>query len=269
MSSNRARVPLIVVAALTVAACDAITTGVQGNPVGVGNLSARTSGNGFTTAPTIAFYRVTGATFVTTTGLRDTCVLASYSATTPTTPTAVNAPSVSAGPFLTITVSGRTDTLRQTVGTTDVSYHSALAAGIPFTPGDSMVVTVAGSQDGFPVSTFRGKTAEPFVLDPVVAPAAGNPIPVTWTRATDNNAGMFVTFRYATGTATTFNRQIACSFVDDGTGTVSASAAADWIGATMRDVIAQRIRTIYAQIPVPLSYFNLVSSYHQPTPVSP
>lgn len=269
MSNPRARLPLLVFAVASLAACDAITSGVSGNPVGVGNLSARTSGAGFTTAPNIAFYRVTGATFVTTSGLRDTCVAASYSETSATTPTQVNAPSVSAGQFLTIAIGGRTDTLRQTAGATDISYKSAITSGIPFTPGDSMVITVAGSQDGFPVSTFRGKTAEAFVLNPVVIPAAGNPIPVTWTAASDTRAGMFLTFRYVTGSATAFNRQIACSFVDDGTGTVPAIVAGDWIAATQRDVIAQRIRTIYAQVNVPLSYFNVVSSYHWPTPTSP
>jgi hypothetical protein len=269
MSNSRARLPLLVFAVASLAACDAITSGVSGNPVGVGNLSARTKGTGFTTAPNIAFYRVTGATFVTTSGISDTCVAASYSEATASTPTPVNAPGVSAGQFLTISIGGRTDTLRQTAGSTDISYRSSIASGIPFTPGDSMVITVAGNQDGFPVSTFRGKTAEAFVLNPIVVPAAGNPIAATWTPATDTRAGMFLTFRYATGSATTFNRQIACSFVDDGAGTVPAIVAGDWIAATQRDVIAQRIRTIYTQVNVPLSYFNLVSSYHWPTPTSP
>ncbi len=269
MPSPRVLLPALVVAVLSVAACDTITSGVSGNPVGVGNLSARTKGTGFTTAPLLAFYRVTGATFVTTTGIRDTCVAAAYTDTAGTQQAPVNAPGVSAGPFVTIAIGARTDTLRQIAGSTDVSYRSALSSGIPFTPGDSMIVTVAGNQDGFPVGVFRGKTAEAFVLNPVVVPAIGTPVSATWTAASDDQSGMFLTFRFASGTGTTFNRQISCSFVDDGTGSVPSVLANDWISSSKRDVIGQRIRTIYAQVPVPLSYFNLVSSYHWPTPTSP
>ncbi len=269
MSNPRIRLPLIVVAVASLAACDSITSGVEGNPVGVGNLSARTKGTGFTTAPHIAFYRVTGATFVTTTGIVDTCVAAAYTDSTGTTETPVNAPGVSAGQFVTMAIGGRSDTLRQVAGSTDISYRSALADGIPFTPGDSMVISVAGSQDGFPIGSFRGKTAEAFVLNPVVVPESGSPITATWTAALDAGSGMFLTFRYTTGVGTAFNRQISCSFADDGSGSVPAILSTEWIAATQRDVIGQRIRTIYAQVSVPLSYFNIVSSYHWPTPVSP
>ena len=103
----------------------------------------------------------------------------------------------------------------------------------------------------------------------LVVPPTGSPINVTWTPATDLNSAMYVTFRYISGTATTFNRQIACSFIDDGTGTVSTVAAADWIASPNRDMIAQRVRTILTQIDVPLSYFNIVSAFDWPTPISP
>ena len=66
-----------------------------------------------------------------------------------------------------------------------------------------------------------------------------------------------------------FDRQIACSFIDDGSGQVPASLATDWITATNRDMIAQRVRTILTQIAVPLSYFNVVSAFDWPTPISP
>ena len=100
-------------------------------------------------------------------------------------------------------------------------------------------------------------------------PASGNPINLTWTPASDLHAAMFVTFRYIAGTATSFNRQIACSFLDDGSGQVPATVAADWMLAANRDMTAQRLRSILVQIDVPLSYFNVVSTFDRPTPVSP
>ena len=257
----------LIACSLSLAACEGVTGGSSGNPIGVGGVGARTKGAGYTMGPQISFYRVTGATFITSMGARDTCFLTSYSA--PTTPTTSTAPKLSAGAIITMATGTRTDTLTRGTGGTDQTYRSPLTSGIPFTPGDSMVISVAGDVNGFPISTFRGKTAEPFVLNPPTLPSGAGPITITWTPAQDLNAAMFVNFRYLAGTATTLNRQIACTFADDGSGTVPATVTADWLAATTRDYTAERIRTILATVPVPLSYFNIVSSFNWPTPVSP
>lgn len=267
MRSSRL-VPLAaIVAAVSLTACDSLTSSSSGNAIGVGAVSARTKGTGYTTSPNIAFYRVTGATFITADNIVDTCFLAAYSDAGATAPT--QATTVGAGSFLTIQMGNRTDTLTRTGGALDPAYRSSLASGIPYNPGDSMVITVQGERGGYPGSSFRGRTAEPFTPGPFTAPAAGNPVTITWTPATDSHAAMFVTFRYAAGTSTTFNRQIACSFVDDGSATVGATMASEWLNATNRDFTMQRIRTILAQIDVPLSYFNIVSTFDWPTPASP
>jgi hypothetical protein len=266
MTQHKAVAALVLAASVAVSACDAVTGTSSGSPIGVGGIAARTKGAGFTTAPQIAFYRVSGANFVTADGVRDTCFLAAYSeASTGTT----TASALSAGAFITIGIGNRVDSLTRVAGSLDPTYRSTLAAGIPYTPGDSMVITVPGDRAGFPASTFRGKTAEAFTMTPLVVPAAGNPINLTWTPASDLHAAMFVTFRYTTGTATSFNRQIACSFLDDGSGQVPATVAADWMLAVNRDMTAQRLRSILMQIDVPLSYFNVVSTFDRPTPVSP
>ena len=262
-------VPLLALAAVTaIAGCDGLNTGQTGNPVGVGALAARTKGTGYTTSPQVTFYRVTSATFVTTAGLRDTCYLAFYSETSAGGTS--SATTVGAGSTIALKLGVRTDTLARAAGGADATYRTSLLAGIPFTPGDSMLFTIPGDNNGFPTSAFRGKTAEPFALNVVTVPAAGNPVPVSWApAASDSNAAMFITFRYATATSTTFNRQIACTFIDDGSGTAPASVTTDWINSTRRDVVAQRARTILTQVPVPLSYFNIVSVFDWPTPISP
>lgn len=259
----------LIVATAGMTGCDAVTGTAGGSPVGVGGISAGRKGTAYTTMPQLAFYRVASATFISAAGVKDTCFNTTYSSTTSGGQSTASA--VNAGAFVSLRLGTRTDTLTRTGGTLDATYRSTLAAGIPFTPGDSLVVTIPGDRTGFPASTFRGKTAEPFTMGQLVIPPTGSPINVTWTPASDLNAAMYVTFRYtsSTSTATAFNRQIACSFVDDGTGTISAAIAADWIASSNHDMIAQRIRTILTQIDVPLSYFNFVSAFDWPTPITP
>ncbi|MBM4194640.1 MAG: hypothetical protein FJ202_09725 [Gemmatimonadetes bacterium] len=263
------RVLLTAVAAVTlVSACDTVTSSGGGSPIGVGGIAARAKGTGFTTAPQIAFYRVSSANFVSAAGVRDTCFDAAYSASATTG--SITAAALSAGSAVLLTIGNRTDTLVRIAGGLDPTYRSSLTAGIPYTPGDSMVITIPGDRNGFPASTFRGKTAEAFTIADIQPPASGQPINATWTPSSDANSAMFITLRYVAGTtATTFNRQVACSFVDDGSGLISASVASAWSAATTRDFTAQRVRTILAQVEVPLSYLNVVSTFDRPTPVSP
>jgi len=269
MHNRKVVATLILAAAVAVGACDAVTGGTGGSPIGVGGISARSKGTGYTVAPQIAFYRVAGANFVSAQGVKDTCYLAAYSE--PSTSGQISAAALGAGPYIIVALGSRTDSLVRTGGALDAAYRSTLTSGIPFTPGDSMVITVPGDRAGFPASTFRGKTAEPFSMVPIGTPVAGSPINLTWTAASDLNAAMFVTFRYSAAgtTPATLNRQIACAFIDDGSGQVPATVAAEWVAAATRDYTAQRIRTILTQIYLPLSYFNIVSTFDWPTPVSP
>jgi hypothetical protein len=253
---------------LAASACDAVTGGQSGNPIGVGTVSARTKGTGYTTGPVIAFYRVNSATFVSASPARDSCYQTSWSEPASTQNT--SAPKLTAGTTVTIQIGSRIDTLTKAATGADQSYKSTLSSGIPYTPGDSMVVTMSGDVNGFPISTFRGKTAEAFVMNTPGLPNGSGPITLSWTPSQDANSIMLVNLRFIAGTtATSFNRQIACTFIDDGAGTVPASVTTDWLAATTRDVISQRIRTILGSVDVPLSYFNIVSSFSWPTPASP
>jgi len=267
MNHHKAFAALVVAAAVVVSACDAVTGASGGSPVGVGNVSARAKGTGFTTAPQIAFYRVSSASFISPNGIRDTCFTSAYSETGSGGTTTASV--LGAGALITIALGNRVDTLLRTANTLDPVYRSGLAAGIPYTPGDSMVITVPGDRNGFPTSVFRGRTAEAFTMAPLVVPENGSPINIQWTPATDANSAMFVTFRFKSPAAASFDRQIACSFVDDGSGQVPATVATSWLTATQRDMTAQRLRSILTQVDVPLSYFNVVSTFDWPTPVSP
>ena len=74
---------------------------------------------------------------------------------------------------------------------------------------------------------------------------------------------------FRSATSTDYDRQVACSFADDGTGTIPATMAGLWVASTKRDLLAQRMRAMLSQVDVPRSYINLVSTFDWPTPVSP
>ena len=267
MISNSRLTVAALLATAALSACELPTAGVTGNPVGVGSLTARTSGMTYTTRPEVTFYRVTGAVFVSTQGITDTCVQLPFGDSTAGAPSTT--PRLSAGAYVAIKIGSRTDTLTRATGGTDPTYRTASVAGFPFTPGDSMVITVAGDPNGFPASTFRGRTAEPFVISPLIIPAAGAPIQVTWSPPGDVAAAMLISFQYAAGTSTTRNRQLACTFLDDGAASVSAVTASPWLTATNRTMTGQRVRTILSEVSVPRSYFNILSTFNWPTPVTP
>ncbi|HVZ48894.1 MAG TPA: hypothetical protein VG916_08930, partial [Gemmatimonadaceae bacterium] len=149
-------VSLTVLAAVAaVAACDFSTGDTAGSPYGVGLISTQGSAGAYTMSPAIAFYRVSGATLVNSAVTRDTCVETTYSPAGDTI--ATTAPALSAGAFIVLGVSGRTDTLRHS-NTADPYYRSSGA--IPFSPGDSMTIAIPGDGNGFPASSFKAGTAE-------------------------------------------------------------------------------------------------------------
>ncbi|MEA3247096.1 MAG: hypothetical protein U9Q74_13160 [Gemmatimonadota bacterium] len=253
-------VPLVAVAlaVLAVAACDFQPGGLAGSPVALGTFTTGRAGTTYSMQPIIGFYRVTGAVFVNTAFVTDTCFEAPYADTTSQNSNASLA--ISAGDYVVLAVSGRSDTLRRS-STVDPFYRVGGGLSIPFTPGDSMVITVKGDPNGFPASTFRGKTAEPFTFGPITKPADGNPITITWSPAGVGGSAILVALRFASGTSTTIDRQVACTLVDDGTATIPGTTILNWLRATKHDVVGQRLRSILQQVDVPRSYFNVTSVF--------
>ncbi|MDA1081117.1 MAG: hypothetical protein O2973_05465 [Gemmatimonadetes bacterium] len=249
------------------AACNFPTPGASGNPVGLGTLTSTAAGAAYTTSPSIGFYRLSGAAFLTSVAVIDTCFQAPYSDTPVATPP-FQTP-VTAGPFIEIRLGSRSDTLRRSTTGNDPEYTLVGSSGIPYTPGDSIVINVAGDPSGFPTSSFSGRTAEPFVLDDVVIPGPGAQLVASWNPPGGVGAAMLVSFQYSTAASSTLDRQIACTFVDDGGNAVPDNEASLWLGATNRRVQAQRVRTIFEEVPIPRSFMNLVTAFTYVPPASP
>ncbi len=272
----RSPFPLLVLGlGVVVAACDSIGAGSGGTPIGIVLMNARTNGSGgYTTYPKINFYSVGSATFEFATLVSDTCVVAPYTTDTAASPTVQQ---IGAGNFLTMTLSGVTDSLYK-AATGDQTYHAATLSGVAFTPGDTVTFQIAGDAAGFPrLSNGVSKTAEPFAIAQPTVPPAGQPMTVSWTPGSDPNAAMFVSLIYNTpGNGTGLNTQIFCDFhdIDPVTGSSVGLVQANLMPALESSNIpfvlhAQRVRTNLLTADFVLGYLNIISTFEVPTPVSP
>jgi hypothetical protein len=260
--------PLLVLGLIAVvASCNDLTGGIgaNGSPVGIVLMNARTQGAGYTTSPIVNFYSVGSATFSFSTVNSDTCVAAAYDTTSvPTTATHIGA-----GAYMIAAVSGDTDSLYISP-TSDKTYRSKHVSGIPFNPGDSVFFNIAGDAVGFPPLSGMSRTAEPFTITRPIFPPSGQAMTINWTPATDNNAGMYVALLYNKGGGTNLNAQVFCDFHDDGQGLVQASLIPALTSSSVPFVMhAQRLRTQLLQGSLSNSYFNIISTFEVPTPVSP
>jgi hypothetical protein len=261
---------------LVVAACDSIGgVGSGGTPIGIVLMNARTNGSGgYTTYPKINFYSVGSATFEFATLVSDTCVVAPFTTDTGATP---NAQQIGAGNFLTMTLSGVTDSLYKAV-TGDQTYHPATLSGVAFNPGDTVTFQIAGDAAGFPrLTNGYSKTAEPFTIAQPTVPPAGQPMTVSWTPGSDPNAAMFVSLIYNTpANGAGLNTQIFCDFHDidpltgSSVGTVQAYLMPALESSNVGFVVhGQRVRTNLLTADFLLGYLNIISTFEVPTPASP
>jgi hypothetical protein len=262
--------PFLILGLIAVnASCDSLTglPGATGTPIAIVLMNARAKGAGYTTYPKVNFYSVGSATFSYSTVWSDTCITSAYDSTAVGANTARQ---IGAGAYLIATVSGATDSLYK-AATGDQTYHSNRIAGLPFNPGDSVLFNVGGDAAGFPAIQAMAKTAESFTIVRPTIPPSGQPMLVSWTPATDNNAAMYIALLYNAGGGTALNRQIFCDFHDDGQGTVQAGLLAALASSSVPFVVhAQRVRTNLLLGPGSVSsYMNIISTFEVPTPVSP
>ena len=253
---------------LAMSACERLTSVSNGGtPILIVTLNARSLSTGYTTNPVATFYRVGSATFSSAGAASDRCRTVAYDPNA--VPAPITAPPIGGGAFVAVRVSGRSDTLRK-VSAAELTYRLATSRGVSFAPGDTITFVIPGDAVGFPGVTVEGRTAETFTLAPIVPPTAGQALTMTWTPPADANAAMLVSLRYNDGTGTGLNAQVFCDFKDVGNGTVPATIIAPWTGSAMRDVLAQRLRTALVRVPGATdSYFNMISIFDVPTPVSP
>lgn len=173
--------------------------------------------------------------------------------------------SLDAGDALTLSHPGGVESLDRGVEFGLILYRSELDAGIPFTPGDTFTVTVPGGP-GFPAATARVRTADPFLVRPVVVPEQGEPVILDWDASPAPGSIMLVALRYADATSTGApNRQVFCAFNDDGTGSIPFFVASNWANASSgsRQTVFSRARVQEVQVSGKVR-FTVTSTFDQP-----
>jgi hypothetical protein len=165
--------------------------------------------------------------------------------------------------------SGAPDPLPRLTSATSTTYQVPSGNYLPYTPGDSIIVKIPGATAGYPASEIHGKTAEPFTIDPIVPPAGTETIQLHWTPATDGNSAMILSLRYAPPGGSTINRQLLCSFHDDGADSIPFRQHRYWSDedVPLREVVATRLRTsILSRTD---GVLEILSRFQVPTPLLP
>jgi hypothetical protein len=171
-----------------------------------------------------------------------------------------------AGASLSVSLGSRTDEIPRVSASGVTNYNLATGTTLPYRPGDSIVVRIPGATGGYPNVELRAKTAEAFVLQPLVPPASGY-LQLRWTAATDTNSALILQLLYApAGGSGAISREIRCAFRDDGIDSIPLLQYQDWAasGNLKREVVANRLRTLLRNVSGGAIQF--ISTYQVPTP---
>lgn len=145
-----------------------------------------------------------------------------------------------------------------------LTYSLGAGTTIPYTPGDSVVITVPGIAGGFPASEIRGRSAEPFTIDPITPSTTS--IPLKWTAATDANSALIISLQYTPSGTGAKTQEIRCAYTDDGVDSIPLRQHEAWSASTNvnRAVVVTRLRT--SIIAVADGAMELISTFVVPTP---
>lgn len=168
-----------------------------------------------------------------------------------------------AGPSFSIKLGGETTEIpRTTSGVT--SYALPAGSTIPYTPGDSAIITIPGVAGGFPSAVIRSRTSEPFTISAITPSTSA--IPLTWTAATDNNSALLVSLQYTPSGTGARTQEIRCAFTDDGVDSIPLRQHQAWSATsnTNRAVTVTRLRTSIQTIEG--GAMEVISTYQVPTP---
>jgi hypothetical protein len=254
---------LPVLATAAVVACsDSLSSSVTEQTWGFVTLDAKKTASGvYQTSPQALFFKGRLAALPNASLVLDSCV------DTPFDGSGNNLTGVTyldAGALVSTAVSGRQDTLQRIATTTSITYEKN---GIPFRPGDTIVVTVPGATGGYPAAEIRAKTAEAFTINDIPTPSGTEAIQLRWTAGQDLASAMILELRYTS--ATNVPRELLCSYADDGVDSIPFRQHQTWsIGtSSARTVVATRLRTNFKVVGDGL--LEVISTFAVPTPTVP
>jgi hypothetical protein len=263
------RCSMMVAAVVLVASCNldsSLDFSSERNYAFVTIPGAQRSTGEYRTQPTAEFFRGSIGTIPNSSVIPDTCGLNPNFTETSSPLTGLT--DLTAGASITLEFDSGTETLLPEPYQGRTRYELPADASAPYTPGDSVVVTIPGG--AFPATTLEAKTAEPFTITGLSTPAAGENMQLQWTPADDNQSGMIISLRYAApGTGSALNREVRCFFVDNGADSVPTRFAQLWASPTVtrREAVATRLRTRIVSVSGALA--EVISFFQVPTPIVP
>ncbi len=135
-------------------------------------------------------------------------------------------------------------------------------------PGERVTVNIPGAGGGFPARSITTLTVGDFTPDPVTIPISdAGDVTVTWSPASTNTGtAMYYSFQYASE-GETLDKEVACVFVDDGSGAVPRALLSDFRLAEIREAKAQRALISIDRLGGAITHFT--TSLLKPVVVTP
>jgi len=197
---------------------------------------------GFTTTPTAFFFQGQGISLSTTDVGAEGCVVRPIVGTG-----GQNFDYIDAGPSVAVDLAGSAASLTPQSDSQSVTLKLVGEQSIPFDPGDVISLSIPGAAGGFPAFLVTARTVEIFTPGAVMIPTSiTENLNLTWENEPETSlfpgSAMFYSFKYGTENAPLFDREIACVFIDDGSGVVQAADLAGFRASTIRSITAQRAR---------------------------
>lgn len=254
----------VAAAVIFVSACDT-TSSFRPNEQNWGfvYLSAlRTAAGEYRISPSASFFR--GAvTSVPDARLRTDSCFAAGEYVPPSTGGITGVTYLDAGAAITTNIGGTSTQVPRVSGST-IAYGLPAGTTVAYRPGDSVVVTVPGVTGGYPGAEVRGRTSEPFTIDPLEA--STSTIPLRWTAATDPNSALIVSLQYTPSAAGSRVQEIRCAFTDDGLDSIPLRQHQAWSASTnvSRTYTVTRLRTAIVQVSG--GAMEVISTLQIPTP---
>ena len=201
-------------------------------------------GGGFTTRPSAFFFEGTGIRLSSTQVGAEGCFVQDVGS-----PAQQTFNEIDAGAGVGVSIGAADGVLTPSMVGAQVQYELPPGQALPFTPGEQITFSIPGAAGGFPARVVSAPTVADFTPAPVTLPSStGANLQVTWTPASPTpGTAMFYSFRYSADGGN-LNREIACVFADDGSGTVEASLLSGLRQSEARTIQAQRALTSVERI---------------------
>lgn len=241
LSRRHGAVLLGVFAVAILGACNGVGDPIGNDRFGAITITATGSGGAsFTAIPTAVFFTGLSSSVPTSKVASDQCGTFNYR------PESYTPGDLSAGPALEVRVGSAVRSMTEPAGIPRL-YTLSSPNFFSYAPGDSVRIAIPGSGGGFPASQIALRLAEPIRLGPIPVLNVNDPLSLTWEKNGDENSGVIISIRWASGQSTVAgpDQQVLCVVRDNGAYTVAGTLLGNFYASepTQRALNVLRWRT--------------------------